>query len=77
MTEDRIDKQAEKVSITYSALRFLEQLVKGQELLINCYALNSVKEQQPKVEEQPLNIETRQNKRKNSPILDKDFEKER
>ena len=74
-TEDRIDKQAEKVSITYSALRFLEQ--KKKELAHQLgYALNSVKEQQPKVEEQ-LNAEILKQDRIKEKLtnLDKDFGK--
>ncbi len=74
-TEDKIDKQAEKVSTTYSALRFLEQ--KKKELAHQLgYALNYVKEQQPKVEEQ-LNAETLKQARVKEKLknLDKDFGK--
>ncbi len=74
-TEDRIDKLAEKVSTTYSSLRFLEQ--KKKELAHQLgYALNSVKEQQPKVEEQ-LNAETLKQDRVKEKLsnLDKDFGK--
>jgi len=54
-TDGNIDKQAEKVATTYSALKFLEQ--KKKELAFQLgYALNNVKEKQPKVQEQ-LNTE--------------------
>ena len=54
-TERKIDKQAEKVATTYSELKFLEQ--KKKELAFQLgYAINKVKEDQPKVEQQ-LNAE--------------------
>src|SRR5690606_31745597 len=55
-TAGKIDRQADKVGTTYSALRFLEQKKKEQAYQLG-YALNNVKEQQPRVEEQ-LNSET-------------------
>lgn len=76
-TEGRIDKQAEKVASTYSALKYLEQ--KKKELAYQLgYALNAVKEQQPKVEEQ-LNIEALKQDRVKEKLddLDKDFGKKK
>lgn len=76
-TEGKIDKQAEKVSTTYSGLRYLEQ--KKKELAYQLgYALNAVKEQQPKIEEQ-LNTETVKQNRVQEKLndLDKDFGKKK
>lgn len=74
-TEGKIDKQAEKVATTYSALKYLEQ--KKKELAYQLgYALNAVIEQQPKVEEQ-LNVEILKEDRVKEKLndLDKDFGK--
>lgn len=54
-TDGNIDKQAEKVSTTYSALKFLEQKIRELAFQLG-YTLNNVKEKQPKVQEQ-LNAE--------------------
>lgn len=76
-TEGKIDKQAEKVTTTYSALKYLEQ--KKKELAYQLgYSLNAVKKQQPKVEEQ-LNAEGLKQDRiqENLNNLDKDFGKKK
>ncbi len=76
-TEGKIDKQTEKVSTTYSDLRYLEQ--KKKELAYQLgYALNAVKEQQPKIEEQ-LNVEILKQNRVQEKLndLDKDFGKKK
>lgn len=54
-TDGNVEKQADKVATTYSALKYLEQ--KKKELAFQLgYALNNVKEKQPVVKEQ-LNLE--------------------
>lgn len=76
-TEGKIDKQAEKITTTYSALRYLEQ--KKKELAYQLgYALNAVKEQQPKIEEL-LNTEVVKQERVKEKLndLDKDFGKKK
>ncbi|MYY46423.1 ATP-binding protein [Elizabethkingia anophelis] len=76
-TEGKIDKQAEKVATTYSALKHLEQ--KRKELSYQLgFALNKVKEQQPKVQEQLRSEELKQDKvHQKLDDLDKDFGKKK
>lgn len=76
-TEGKVDKQAEKVATTYSALKYLEQ--KKKELAYQLgYALNTVKEQQPKVEIL-LDTEMAKQERVKGKLndLDKDFGKKK
>lgn len=54
-TDGNIDKQAEKVTTTYSALKYLEQKKKDLAFQLG-YSLNNVKEKQPK-EQEKLNTE--------------------
>lgn len=54
-TEGNIGNQAEKVTTTYSALRYLEQKKKDLAFQLG-YSLNNVKEKHPKAQEQ-LNTE--------------------
>lgn len=76
-TEGKIDKQADKVATTYSALKYLEQKKKELSYQLG-FALNNVKEQQPKVEEQ-LNAEELKRDKLNQKLndLDKDFGKKK
>jgi chromosome segregation ATPase len=54
-TEGNVGNQAEKVTTTYSALKYLEQKKKDLAFQLG-YSLNNVKEKQPRVQEQ-LNTE--------------------
>jgi hypothetical protein len=62
-TEGNIDKQAEKVTITYSALKFLELRKKELGFQLG-FALNRVKENQPIVQEQQKTEELKLNRLK-------------
>lgn len=76
-TEGKIDKQAEKVATTYSALKYLEQKKKEYSYQLG-FALNNVKEQQPKVQEQLKAEELKQDKvSQKLNDLDKDFGKKK
>lgn len=76
-TEGKIDKQAEKVVTTYSVLKYLEQKIKELAYQLG-YALNAVKEQQPKIE-LLLNTEMVKHDRVKEKLsdLDKDFGKKK
>ncbi|SEM44915.1 Protein of unknown function [Chryseobacterium taichungense] len=76
-TEGKIDKQAEKVATTYSAIKYLEQKKKELSYQLG-FALNNVKEQQPKVQDQLHSEELKRDKlhiKLNE--LDKDFGKKK
>lgn len=69
-TDRNIDKQAEKVITTYSALKYLDQ--KKIDLAFQLgYSLNNVKEKQPKVQEQ-LNAEELKRERVSEKLKDLD-----
>ena len=76
-TEGKIDKQSEKVTTTYSSLRYLEQEKKQLAFQLG-YALNNIKEKQPRIEEQ-LHLETFKRDRFHQRLndLDKDFGKKK
>ncbi len=62
--ENQVEKQAEKVSTTYSALRYLEE--KKKELAFQLgYTLDNVKDKQPKIQEQLNTEELKQDRVKN------------
>lgn len=76
-TEGSVSSQAEKVTITYSALRYLEQ--KKKELAFQLgYSMNNVNEKQPKVQEQ-LNAEELKRDKVQEKInnLDANFDKKK
>lgn len=60
-TEGNIYRQSDKVSTTYSALKFLQH--KKKELAFQLgYALNSIREKQPKVQEQLTTVELKRDR---------------
>lgn len=76
-TDRNIDKQAEKVITTYSALKYLDQ--KKIDLAFQLgYSLNNVKEKQPNVQEQ-LNAELTKRDKVQEKLnnLDTDFDKKK
>lgn len=76
-TDGKIDKQAEKVAATYSALQYLEH--KKKELAYQLgYALNKVKEIQPKIQEQLYSEELKRDRVKSKQNeLDSVFDKKK
>lgn len=75
--QNRVENQAEKVATTYSALRYLEQKKKDLAFQLG-YALDNVKEKQPKVQEQLNTEELKRDRIKNKlSELDKVFEKKK
>ena len=75
--ENPVEKQAEKVSTTYSAFRYLEQ--KRKELAFQLgFALDQVKQKQPQVREQLIAEELKRDKLKEKlEDLDRVFEKKK
>ncbi len=69
-TEGNIFNQAEKVTTTYSALKYLEQKKKDLAFQLG-YSLNNVKEKQPNVQEQ-LNVEELKHDRVSEKLKDLD-----
>jgi hypothetical protein len=75
--ENRVEKQAETVSTTYSALRYLEQKKKDLAFQLG-YALVNVKERQPVIQEHLRNEEQKRTKIQNKlSELDDVFEKKK
>ncbi len=76
-TEGNVGNQAEKVTTTYSALRYLEQKKKDLAFQLG-YSLNNVKEKQPKVQDQ-LNAEELKRERVSDKLkeLDNVFDKKK
>lgn len=60
-TDGNVEKQAEKVSTTYSALKYLEQRKKELAFQLG-YSLNNLKEKQPIVQEQLNSEELKRNR---------------
>lgn len=69
-TEGNVGNQAEKVTTTYSALRYLEQKKRDWAFQLG-YSLNNVKEKQPKVQDQ-LNAEELKRNRVSEKLKDLD-----
>lgn len=75
--ENQVEKQAEKVATTYSALRYLEEKKKDLAFQLG-YSLDNVKEKQPKTQEQLNTEELKRDRVKNKlNELDDVFEKKK